>query len=171
MRARASRDRAGASVAAHLGDEVIDALWMRANDDFRPTAEVKRDNLQLLPRACQSRDIFAFDDNPAALRAYRDAGINALWAPRCWDDLLAAIGEGAAHQGAAEILRRCAANSVRDLGEVHNVEHQNSRPARVKADHGNRGAGNFDAQGEIDRDSQAVRDHSSNHVGVSDQRD
>jgi hypothetical protein len=94
----------------------VDALLMRANDDFRPTAEVKRDNLQLLPRPCRSRDIFAFDDNPAALRAYREAGINALWAPRCWDDLLAAIAEGAAHQRAADILRRCAANSMRDLG-------------------------------------------------------
>jgi beta-phosphoglucomutase-like phosphatase (HAD superfamily) len=149
----------------------VDGLWMRADDDFRPTAEVKRDNLELLLRSYTGDDVFAFDDNQAAVTAYRRAGINALWAPRCWDELLAAIADRAAHESAADILRRCAEGSLRDLGEVHRIDHQDSGPAGVKTDYGNRGASNLDAQGEVDRDSQAVRNHGSNHVAVGDDRD
>jgi hypothetical protein len=68
----------------------VDEIRMRADDDFRPTAEVKRNNITSVLRAHSSGEIYAFDDNEAALRIYREIGIASLRAPDCWNDLLGA---------------------------------------------------------------------------------
>lgn len=150
----------------------VDGIWMRANDDFRPTAEVKRDNLCELLQIHRQEEIFAFDDNQAALRTYREAGANALWAPRCWEGLLAALESRAAHESAASVLRRHAAALLEHPCEIQAVDHQDARGrAHLEAQDGNGAQSDLDAQGEIDWNSEAVGNDGSNYVRVSNDRD
>jgi hypothetical protein len=90
----------------------IDMMWMRNNEDFRSTADVKRDNIEVLLRSHNADDIFAFDDSDAAIKAYSEAGINSLRAPDCWADLLTGMRERALDESAAAVLKRCAAKSL-----------------------------------------------------------
>jgi hypothetical protein len=149
----------------------VDGIWMRGNDDFRPTAEVKRDNLESLLRLYPSDEVFAFDDNEAALRTYREAGVDAFWAPRCWDELLIEIRGRESNQAVASILRRYAAASDRNSRQVESIDQQDSGPARVKANDGNGGRADLDAQGEINSHSERPGNNGTNHIRMSNNRD
>jgi hypothetical protein len=69
----------------------VDRIWMRASDDFRMTTEVKLSNLTELLRFHPSAEIYAFEDNVATLRSYKEAGLIGLHAPHCWDRLREAL--------------------------------------------------------------------------------
>jgi hypothetical protein len=98
----------------------VDEIRMRANDDFRPTAQVKRDNIDSLLRAYPSREIFAFDDNEAALRTYSEAKITSLRAPECWTSLLAAMRSPG--EKLDLILKRCAFSSNQSF-DINSIDH------------------------------------------------
>lgn len=89
----------------------VDLLLMRADDDFRSTFEVKRDNHDraILPLRA-GHLTFAFDDNPSAVEFYRRAGAIALAAPRCWETLSSELRRGASRTTiASTLVRRTAA--------------------------------------------------------------
>lgn len=90
----------------------VDHIWMRSHRDFRRTAEVKLDNIVTLVRSHPPDDIFAFDDNEAALEKYRQVGMNTMTAPECWNALLAALNTRALGETPGEVLRRCALRSL-----------------------------------------------------------
>jgi hypothetical protein len=50
------------------------------------------------------REVFAFDDNLAALRMYRDLGTTAFEAPACWRNLSAALRHGLRRSPAHTLL-------------------------------------------------------------------
>lgn len=84
---------------------VVDRIWMRAADDFRMTTEVKRANLAQLLCFHRPADIYAFEDNPATLRCYKEAGITSLRAPHCWSKLRQALRGETTEDRLAEILK------------------------------------------------------------------
>jgi hypothetical protein len=85
----------------------VDLLLMRADGDFRPTFEVKRDNHNhsILPLRA-GRLTFAFDDNPPAIQFYRHAGAIAFAAPQCWETLSAELRRAGARGNIADMLAR-----------------------------------------------------------------
>jgi hypothetical protein len=84
----------------------IDEIWMRADSDFRPTAEVKRDNLRAILRSNPGQETFAFDDNRNVLSAYREEGVHGLHAPECWSRLRSSILARGAQESVAAVLKR-----------------------------------------------------------------
>lgn len=62
----------------------FDSLWMRANDDFRKDAIVKREILAKI-RANGFVVMKAYDDNPAVTVVWEDEGIETVVVPG-WDD-------------------------------------------------------------------------------------
>lgn len=92
----------------------VDMLLMRADGDFRPTFEVKRDNHDraILPLR-SGRMTYAFDDNPRAVEVYRHAGAIAFAAPQCWDMLSHELKRiGSSPKDARRLLRRAARGSA-----------------------------------------------------------
>ena len=93
----------------------VDHIWMRSNNDFRATAEVKLDNVAALVRSHAAEDIFAFDDNQAALQRYHQAGMNIMAAPECWSALLTALENRTPGESAAAVLKRYALRALDGL--------------------------------------------------------
>jgi hypothetical protein len=90
----------------------VDHMWMRSDNDFRATAEVKLDNVAALIRTHPADDIFAFDDNQAALQKYRQVGMNIMAAPECWSALLTALENRTTGESAGAVLRRYALRAL-----------------------------------------------------------
>lgn len=73
----------------------VDYLLMRGSSDYRPTVQVKRDNLvERILLLYRSDDILAFEDNVASVRMYREAGIRTFSAPEIWGELIRAVQSG-----------------------------------------------------------------------------
>ncbi len=73
----------------------IDSLLMRGDDDFRPTVEVKKDNLCRYVLSHHSpKDIWAFEDNSSSVHMYREAGIRTFSTPEIWGKLRFAMQAG-----------------------------------------------------------------------------
>jgi len=56
-----------------------DAMWMRANGDYRPDHVVKREILAKIRQ--QYRPVHAYDDNPAIVELWRSEGIPVTVVP------------------------------------------------------------------------------------------
>ncbi len=82
----------------------IDHLLMRAAYDFRPTVEVKRDNLtrRIMP-SYRTEEILAFEDNVTSVQMYQQAGIRTFNAPECWVKLRDSLRGGMDIIGALSI--------------------------------------------------------------------
>ena len=144
---------------------------MRGNDDFRPTAQVKRDNARYILSSYCPTDTFAFDDNEAALKTYRAAGLNVLCAPQCWDELLVAMRYRAKDETAASVLKRYVAQSTEDFVEIATVHQKDSRSAVIQPNDGDRGGLDLDSKSKVNRETHAMSENNPNHIGVRDDRD
>jgi hypothetical protein len=73
----------------------INYLLMRAAYDFRPTVEVKRDNLtrQIMP-FYRTEEMLAFEDNATSVQMYQQTGIRTFSAPECWIKLRDSLRAG-----------------------------------------------------------------------------
>lgn len=61
-----------------------DAMWMRADGDYRPDVEVKREILAKIRKSFNP--VHAYDDNPSIVALWRSEGIPCTVVPG-WDDL------------------------------------------------------------------------------------
>lgn len=74
----------------------IDRVYMREDNDFRPTPDVKRHNLREVE--FNNEPIVAMDDKVESLLMYRGLGATPLRAPDCWKMLRRGLQEGDLHE-------------------------------------------------------------------------
>lgn len=127
--ARPERFRANTTqwLRYHFGPWMFN-VFHRADDDFRPSPEVKRDMLRSAGVECECTRILAYDDRTAVLDAYLAAGVEECFLLDELGQRKRAPKKGKRRQQDAADILSAAAETYRQRNAAYGSNYQNVAP-------------------------------------------